>query len=357
MKKMRVIRNRAGAIKLTAILVVIILGISTVGFGLQLTSYNTAASVVNQVPPIPTATNNVSAPSTTGLVPDVPNDLLSRNSAFFDGSSPQIYMSGNSNLRAIYNGLASVVATPSNTTTLLTSSAILIGDYVIDTATVSGSGAVPTGTVDFQVSYNGGAWTTFDPAETLIGGTVDSILYYPSAVGNYNFRAIYNGDVNYSGSQSGDADEPLIVGTGPSFTLTWLGASTITLGQSVTDNVTVINLADLPTPTGLVDFQVSFNGGAYVIYDADVSLVDGMATSISYVPLAVGNYEFQAVYKGDAIFDGSTSIEGSEPLIVEQAASSTATVLSSDLISLGDAVFDTATVAGLADCSRPRPER
>ncbi len=90
--------------------------------------------------------------------------------------------------------------------------AILLGDLVYDTATVTGQAGLPTptGTVDFQVSFNGGAWTLFD-TQTLSAGSAISIEYIPSAAGNYNFRAVYSGDINYTSSQSGDADEPLTV--------------------------------------------------------------------------------------------------------------------------------------------------
>ncbi len=269
---------------------------------------------------------------------------------------------GNYEFQAVYGGDSNYIGSmsvagdepltvgqaASTTTTLLSSDNVPLGDSVYDTATVTGPGGfpVPTGTVDFEVSFNGGAWILFD-TETLVDGGATSMEYVPAAIGNYNFRAIYSGDANNLPSQSGDADEPLSVGLAPSFTITYLGVTTISLGQSVTDNATVINLADLPTPTGTVDFQVSFNGGLYVVYDANVVLINGMAVSIGYTPLMAGNYEFQAVYRGDANFAGSTSIEGSEPLEVSKAMSQTSTNLGVGVITLGQSVTDNATVTGL----------
>jgi hypothetical protein len=97
---------------------------------------------------------------------------------------------------------------------------------VTDNATVTGLGdgfPMPTGTIDFQVSFNGGAWTTYDAGVVLVNGVATSTWYMPTAAGNYTFRAIYSGDSNYLGSQSGDGDEPLEVLRAPSDTTTDLG--------------------------------------------------------------------------------------------------------------------------------------
>jgi hypothetical protein len=244
----------------------------------------------------------------------------------------------------------SVAKAPTTTGTSLDSSSILLGDLVYDTATVTGPGnpfPVPTGTINFQVRYNGGAWTSYDTG-LLVDGTVTSSAYTPSDSGNYNFRCLYSGDGNYLNSMSGDSSEPLSVGKAASDAITSTGIGTIVLGQSVFDNVTVIALADsLPVPTGTVDFQVSFEGGAYSVYDGNVPLVNGEAMSAKYTPLAAGNYQFQAVYSGDGVFEQSSSLDGGEPVTVDQAASVTSTDLGTSTILLGDSVFDNAKVAGL----------
>jgi large repetitive protein len=278
-------------------------------------------------------------------------------------SAYQPLAAGNYQFRAVYSGDSNyngnqsldgseplTVGQVSTTTdTRLDFSSILLGSSVFDTATVNGLGSpfpVPTGNVDFQVSFNSGPWISFDNGETLIGGSVTSNAYIPSVPGNYNFRAVYGGDNNYLGSTSDNASEPLGVGLAPSETMTFLSSNEITLGGSVTDFVSVNNLASLSVPTGTVQFQVSFNGSAYVAYD-NQTLFGGIATSAAYQPLAAGSYQFQAVYSGDANFNGSTSLNGSEPLSVVQATTITTTLLDSTNILLGVSVFDTATVAGL----------
>ena len=124
--------------------------------------------------------------------------------------------------------------------------------------------AVPTGTVDFYVSINGGStWTQLGGVVTLVGGQATSIAYTPSAAGlSYEFYAAYSGDSNYLASQSGYSAEPLMVNKYTPITTTLLSSSTITLGGSVTDTATVAGVSGFAVPTGTVDFYVSINGGS-----------------------------------------------------------------------------------------------
>ena len=77
-------------------------------------------------------------------------------------------------------------------------------------ALISTIAGYPTGNVEFQVLPPGGSWTTFD-TEALLSGSATSASYTPGGPGVYYFRAIYLGDANHIGSQSGDTDEPLLV--------------------------------------------------------------------------------------------------------------------------------------------------
>ena len=81
-------------------------------------------------------------------------------------------------------------------------------------AVVTGPGGVsiiPSGTVDFQVSTDTVNWTKFGDTKTLENGAAASDSYTPASMGRYLFRAVYSGDLNYNGSQSGDTTEPLTV--------------------------------------------------------------------------------------------------------------------------------------------------
>jgi hypothetical protein len=91
---------------------------------------------------------------------------------------------------------------------VLSSSSIAFGGSVTATATVRPGG---TGAVTFEVSSdNGVTWVTFD-GESLSGGSATSASYTPLNSGVYYFRAVYSGDGQYAGSQSGDTAASLTV--------------------------------------------------------------------------------------------------------------------------------------------------
>jgi len=104
----------------------------------------------------------------------------------------------------------------------------------------------------------------FGAAKTLdSSGNATSDAYTPSGAGNYNFRAVYAGAAYFAGSQSADIAEPLVVAKANSTTATLLSASSTTLGESVTDAVTVTGSPTIPT--GSVIFQISTDGGTTFI--------------------------------------------------------------------------------------------
>jgi uncharacterized protein (DUF2141 family) len=217
-----------------------------------------------------------------------------------------------------------------NVTTALGVSSIMMSQSVSDNATVTGLGfpfPVPTGTVTFQVQYNEGSWMIYDANVTLVNGTATSVFYMPTAAGLYEFQAVYSGDSNYLPSVSAEDSEPLNVTMGVSTTSTSLSAGQITFGESVTDMASVSGMVGFPVPTGSVDFQVSFNNGTWMTFDANVTLVNGTAISTEYTPMAAGHYEFRAIYSGSASYLGSMSPVGAEPLCVKKAPSQTTTDL------------------------------
>jgi hypothetical protein len=179
--------------------------------------------------------------------------------------------------------------------------------------------------VTFQVSTNGEPFTDFGTAKTLdILGQATSDSYTPIAAGNYYFRAVYSGDSNYIGSQSGDTDELLTVTEKckpQTVTKTQLSCQSIILGKSVTDKATVTGVGcNSPKPTGTVTFQVSTDGGVTFKNFGTAKTLNsyGQATSSSYTPTKAGTYYFRAVYSGDSNYNLSQSGPKEEPLIVKK---------------------------------------
>jgi hypothetical protein len=179
------------------------------------------------------------------------------------------------------------------------------------------SAALATGNVNFQVLAPGGSWTTYN-TQALAAGTATSTSYAPNTVGTWYFRAVYAGDSNYVGSQSGDPDEPLVVGMGTAIVnpATFAPASPIGLGTGETVSVGVSGPNGFPAPTGNVQFQVSINNGAYTNTGSPVALSGGVA-SIAYNPPTINTYNFRAVYLGDSNYVSGTIGAASSTLIVK----------------------------------------
>lgn len=244
---------------------------------------------------------------------------------------------------------------PTTTTTVLSQNTITFGGSVTDTASVT-SGA--TGSVTFYVSTDGVSWTQLD-TEPLTANIASSNAYYPSAAGTYYFMATYSGDSNFLTSSSGAFDELLTVNQASSTTTTSLSSSTITLGGSVTDTATVTGVSGFAVPTGTVQFYASTDGGStWNLFDTESLNVVGTATSIPFAPSAASatgaSYYFYAVYSGDNNYAGSQSGYTDEPLTVNEAATTTATLLSPlGPITLGGTVADTVIISTSASGTLP----
>ncbi len=135
-------------------------------------------------------------------------------------------------------------------------------------------------------------------------------------------------------------------------------SSTITLGNSVTDVATVTS-ANGSTPSGAVQFYACAAGitactstTGTALTPAD-TLVNGVATSPSFTPSAIGTYCFAAVYNPNSSAFAS-SAETSTATNTECFAVTAipvptiGTQTSSPGIVLGSSVFDTATLSGTA---------
>jgi len=198
--------NRSGALKLTAIVVVFVLCLSSVFIGLQLSQKGNSASSgdVSPVPPADVPLNTGESPAVS--VPSSP--------------AASVPSSGDSNVQqpATNEDLGSTTTTPvvvgpvaSTTVTQLSADGITLGNFVYDTATVSGSAGLstPTGTVTFEVKAPGAAsfvpYGTSGPVAIDVTGKAVSENYYPTIVGSYYFLAIYSGDSNYNSATNAPA--------------------------------------------------------------------------------------------------------------------------------------------------------
>ncbi len=282
------------------------------------------------------------------------------------------------NFRALYSGDGNYLASQSGdsaqpltvhqelyadtVTASVSHSAIVFGHNVTGSVTVLGKGAgypAPSGTVQFQVKSGSGAWTTYANRTLSAKGTngAASAIYAPSNVGSYNLRAVYLGDVNYVTGQS-NGSAALSVSKTISWTVGNVGLSTTYFGRSVTVNETVIGVNGSTVPTGWLNFQWRYtNSGVWTVFDPNVPLVNGNATSTFFTPaFAGGDYRFQAIYSGDKNYNASWSCPYLEPLNVLAGPSVSKINPDAMTIKVGQAVTENVTVTGLAGFTAPTGE-
>lgn len=177
------------------------------------------------------------------------------------------------------------------TTTVVsgTPSSSSVGESVTFTATISGAGALATGSVIFK--DNGvqiGTGTATDGVATF---TTSALL-----AGTHSITAHYAGDSTHAGSASGALSYQ--VGKANSSTAVVSSASPSNFGQSVTFTATVTVPGTTATGT------VTFMDGSTVLGTRTLS---GGPATLATSSLSSGNHSITVVYNGDTNYLGSTS--------------------------------------------------
>ena len=182
------------------------------------------------------------------------------------------------------------------------------GQTITITAMVSGSGGIPSGTVDFN-------WGSSTFTQTLDSSGQATFSTSVLAVGTTKVTVVYSGDSNFAGST---ASLDLVVNQAATTIGVTSSPNPSTYGQLVSFTATVSSNGG--TPTGTVTFTV----GAI---SATVTIASGQAV-FTISNLTVGATSVSAVYSGDNNFLGSTSTSA-PPQTVNQAT--TGTTLKSSL--------------------------
>jgi hypothetical protein len=226
----------------------------------------------------------------------------------------------------------------------------------------SASPVAPTGTVEFEISVDGG--TTFSPISGCDdqpttwstenqAGSAACTFPSPPATSSVKVEVIYSGDTNFATSTS----TPITVAVNLASTSTSLAVDTnpSVSGQTVNYTATVAVTppgSDSTPPTGTVEFEYSTTGG--ITWDvisgcATKTLVWDSVAHTGTAPCATSfnvnpqGTEVQAVYSGDGNFDGSTT----SPLtqVVNAAQTTTSVLLAPQNTVSGQATTATATVS------------
>jgi large repetitive protein len=245
---------------------------------------------------------------------------------------------GNHTIQASYNGDGNFTTSTASLTqvvnraissTALTSSAnpSTFGQSVTFTATVTGSGGTPTGSVTFTDQTTSQTLGTV----TLSGGQA-TVTPPTLTAGSHTIQATYSGDSNVSPNS---VTLNQVVNKANSTTTLTSSANPSTFGQSVTFTAKVSSSGG--TPTGSVTFTDLSTSQSL----GTVTLSGGQA-SVTPPTLSGGPHVIRAIYGGDNNFGGSSVTL----LQTVNQASTTMTLTSSvNPSAFGQSVTFTATVA------------
>jgi|GEM_PF-1187038 len=231
-----------------------------------------------------------------------------------------------------------VGATATATALVSSSNPSVSGQSVNFTATVTGTGGTPTGTVQFTVDGS-----NFGTPVALVAGVATSVTSGAFAVGNHPITAIYSGDGSFSSSTGTLAGGQVV---DPANTNTTVGSSSVSavFGTSVTFTATVTTVAPgVGTPTGTVQFAVDGTN-----LGTPVALVGTTATSQAISTLSVGNHPVTASYTptGGNSNPSSGSLPGGQT--ITPVGTTTTLSSSANPSTFGQSVTFTATVSSAA---------
>ena len=266
-----------------------------------------------------------------------------------------VYGVGNQNIQSDFtpNGVvfasslsntASVLGLGKQTTTTLASS-FNPSTYlqpVTFTATVTGNGGSPTGTVDFF--GDGNLICTAVQLTQELNQSTATCLIATLTTGKHIATANYSGDSNFAPSQS----SPLLQVVNQAQTVTTITANPpggSQLGQLVTFTATVTG-SNGGNPSGTVDFtsdQVALPGCTGVVL---VAQLVGSAATCQTSSLALGLHAIGTSYSGDNTFVGSV---GSSEYLVSAATTAVTLSVNPSNATAGQVVTMTATVTSLGN--------
>lgn len=222
---------------------------------------------------------------------------------------------GASSLVVVANGIPSAAVSVTVGTLKSSASALVSslnpspgGQAVTFTATVTGSGGTPTGTVTFLDGI------TRIGTGTLNGSGVATVTTSTLIVGAHSITAAYGGDTNFTSSTSAAVVQS--IDGAASTVLLNSSLNPATYGVTITLTATVTGSGG--TPTGTVAF---YDGASWL---ASSTLSSGTA-SFTSAALPVGSHAITVKYSGDTSFASATSNTVTE---VINAVASTTTLTS-----------------------------
>ena len=220
----------------------------------------------------------------------------------------------------------------STTTVTDNAGSISTGGTLVFTATVTGAGGTPAGTIAW-----GGASTCTSSTTTLTAGVATCSIANAQASSSYSVTATFTDtDGNYSGSSGNDG--PVSPGKAASTTTVTDNAGSISTGGTLVFTATVTGAGG--TPAGTIAW-----GGASTCTSSTTTLTAGVATCSIANAQASSSYSVTATFSDtDGNYSGSSGNDG--PVSPGKAASTTTVTDNAGSISTGGTLVFTATVTG-----------
>ena len=242
------------------------------------------------------------------------------------------------------------------------------GASAFDTATLTVSGPIPTGTVTYTLFSTSTSCTGPSTTQvvTLNGdGTVpNSSTTSTLGAGSYSYEASYSGDSNYDASGQSTCEPFSVLQATPSISTKVFDASTNThwsgtetTGATAYDTASIEGTVAGFVPTGTVTYTLfststSCTGPSttqVVTLNGDGTVPNSSTTST----LGAGSYSYEASYSGDSNYDASGQ-STCEPFSVLQATPSISTKVFdastnthwSGTETTGATAYDTASIEG-----------
>ena len=174
---------------------------------------------------------------------------------------------------------------------------------VIFTATISGGGVVPTGSVVFTID-NGAPSAPVALANGSALITVSTLSVTAAGAPPHNIAAAYSGDANHTASAGNVSQTVNQAGTN---TVVAAVGNPVPFGQSVVLNTSVAPVPAGPVlPTGSVN--IAFGNQSKTV------ALNGGAASLTIPGLTPGNYTITVTYLGDSNFTQSVSSSFTETI-------------------------------------------
>ena len=236
--------------------------------------------------------------------------------------------------------------------TQLSATTVAMGGTVHDSAAMVGSSATAGGTVTYSV-YGSSNCTTLLGTLGPVTVTNGSVLSSPDwtatgTAGTDYFVASYSGDTDNASATSGCATEPITVSQDQPGVTAAVSSPSVVIGATVYGTATLSG--STATAGGTVSYSVYGNANCSGL----ITLLGPVTVTNGTVPdspdwTAIGpaqtNY-FVASYSGDSNNASASSGCATDPVVVNANVPTVTTQASAPSVSIGGAVYDTATLSG-----------